>query len=138
MCPGAHCDRAAAGGSVDRKEIPEPSLFILRKKKKKPEASPGPFALWASVSSGLVLKMSPQLCIPEITSLDTESIARLSWGTRDAGQNQVPTILTRDYMWLRTQPRRTAVSIRQLCLSFRYSSLHRLPPTEELEQSGKL
>lgn len=96
--PGTHCDRAAAGGSVDRKEIPEPSLLILMKKNLKPVLSLLPSGLL--FPQVWTLKMSLQLCIPGITSPDTESIARLSWETRDAGQNQLPTLLTQDHMWL--------------------------------------
>lgn len=62
--PGARCDRAAAGGSVDRKEIPEPSLLSSGKR---PEASSESFTLWASVSSGLVPEISLQVGIPGIT-----------------------------------------------------------------------
>lgn len=83
--PGAHCARAAAGGSVDRKEIPELSLSSSGKKTSS-EASSEPLALWASVSSGLVPKTALQLCIPGY-QLTRHTQARLSWRTRDPGQS---------------------------------------------------
>lgn len=98
MWSGARCDRAAAGGSVDRKEIPEPSLLSSGKR---PEDSSEPFALWASVSSGLVPEMSLQLPIPDINSPGIDNEARLPRGTRDPGQNRQPTLLVQDCMWLR-------------------------------------
>lgn len=63
--PGARCARAAAGGSVDRKEIPDTSVISYpQEKDRRPVFEP--FALWASVPSGSVPKMSLQLCIPDV------------------------------------------------------------------------
>lgn len=119
--PGARCSRAAAGGSVDRKEMPEP---LSSGKKTRDQ-------FWFSVSLGfcfLGVRRNGSSVVPTLSLWYSthypsrhSSVAGLSWRTRNPGQTQQSTLLTQDYIQVAgSQPQGTAVRTHQLCLSFQY------------------